>query len=168
MSDNPYVPPKPDIEELTPDSCSTARVMLSFLAVPMFLYYLGSPFFIASMLHEKASWLVVIVFVWIWAYVFVIAYIAMLFRKIWGYFLCAVYAGLWTAQPFLAAYQPEAPDGAGPPFDGAFMLAEFVILCAIAIYSAAVLVLCVVCGLSDWRNRKDISRRTSSTANINH
>lgn len=165
--DSPFVETKPAIEEISRNSsCSTARVVLSFWATPMFLYYLFSPFMIASMFNAETTWIFAIVFVWLWAFGFVAAYVGMMFRKIWAYFLCAIYAGWWIVQPFVTLNPPEALNGEGPPFEGLFLLSEAVFLGTAVLYAVPILILSVVCGLSAWQSRKNISSRTSSTANI--
>lgn len=146
-SDNSHTPPKPSIEELSRDSsCSTARVVLSFLATPVFLYHLISPFFVVSSIDPRMIWIAVAVFT--------TAYIGMIYRKTWAYFLCAIYAGCLITQPFMMSSLPESLNGEGPPFEGLFVLGEVVFFGAFLIYAAAILILSVVCGLAAWQSRK--------------
>jgi hypothetical protein len=146
---------KPAIEELTRSSCSTARVVLAFLTVPMFLYYLGSPFAISAMIDTDNVWVYVSIFVW--ALVFVIAYVVTLFRKMWGHVVCAIYAFWWIVQPFILLNQPGLPDGEGPPFEGLYVLVGFVICGMIVFYATVILVLNVVVALSSWRDRRKMN-----------
>jgi len=133
-TDNPYAPPVP-VEEETPYVVETNPSTLCFIllalllvwAVPMFLYCLIIPFAFPSEL---------IVLAFVITYPFVVAYIGMMFHKLWAFVLCAIYAFLWVAQPFLT----ESTPGEGPPFEGLYVLMEF----AIALYGVPVLVLSLI------------------------
>ena len=152
---NDTMPSKPAIEELTRSSCGTLRVVLAFWTVPMFLFYLGSSFAICAMIDTDNVWEDAGILVR--ALFFVIAYVGMLFRKIWGHILCAIYACWWVVQPFMWLNQPELSDGGAPLFEGLYVLVGFVICGMIVFYAAVILILNVVVALSSWRDRRKMN-----------
>ena len=138
-TDNPYAPPEP-VEEETPyvveTNLSTLYRVLHFAlltwAVPMFLYFLLNP-----ILFWCTAPLGVFVLVQAIAFPFVVAYIGMMFHKIWAFVLCVIYACLWTVvQPIITTDADNFPPGEELPFEGLFVVSAF--------YGVSVLVLSLI------------------------
>jgi hypothetical protein len=136
--DNPDAPPAP-VEEMPimvkPEpSALYLELYISLLvwAIPMFLYSLLIPF---PFWGNVPLWGLVLIHGI--TLPFVVAYIGMIFHKIWAFALSVIYSGLWVAQPFIMT---ESTPGEGPPFEGLYVLMEF----AIALYGVPVLVLSLI------------------------
>ena len=118
-TDNPYAPPElvdemPIVVKAEPSMFyKVTHAFFLVWAVPMCLYYALSPFWYDILYGWEHAMALVIIHVI--SLVFVIAYIGMVFDKIWAFGLCTIYLILLVVQPFFMAYSSsQEEDG----FDG--------------------------------------------------